>query len=100
MEQIILFTSVFLVFLMVLSLYRTVVGPSTLDRLMGMNAIGAKTTVLILLIGFIFGRVDMFVDIALSYAMLNFITVLTASRYLRARGMRKRDNDLQLEEDS
>jgi multicomponent Na+:H+ antiporter subunit F len=98
MEHVILFASVFLVMLMVLSLYRTVVGPSTLDRLMGMNAIGAKTTVLILLIGFIFGRIDMFVDIALSYAMLNFIAVLTASRYFQARGMRKRDANLHVTE--
>ncbi|KAB1442863.1 monovalent cation/H+ antiporter complex subunit F [Pseudodesulfovibrio senegalensis] len=98
MEHLILFASVFLVMLMMLSLYRTIIGPSTLDRLMGMNAIGAKTTVLILLIGFIFGRIDMFVDIALSYAMLNFIAVLTASRYFQARGMRKRDSNLRVEE--
>lgn len=98
MENIILFASIFLVLLMMLSLYRAVVGPSTLDRLMGMNAIGAKTTVLILLIGFIFDRIDMFVDIALSYAMLNFIAVLTASRYFRARGMRKRDTNLNVTE--
>jgi multicomponent Na+:H+ antiporter subunit F len=98
MEHLILFTSIFLVTLMVLSLYRTIIGPSTLDRLMGLNAIGAKTTVLILLIGFIFGRIEMFVDIALAYAMLNFIAVLTAARYFQARGIRKRDNNLRLKE--
>jgi multicomponent Na+:H+ antiporter subunit F len=30
-------------------------------------------------------RVEMFVDIALAYAMLNFITVLAASRYFQKR---------------
>ncbi|WP_029896783.1 monovalent cation/H+ antiporter complex subunit F [Desulfohalovibrio reitneri] len=88
MEQIILGSSLFLVTLMLLSLYRAVKGPTTLDRLMGMNAIGSKTTVLIIMIGLIFGRVEMFVDIALTYGMLNFIAVLAASRYLHKRGLR------------
>jgi len=35
------------------------------------------------LIGLIYHRVDMFVDIALAYAMLNFIAVLAASRYFQ-----------------
>jgi multicomponent Na+:H+ antiporter subunit F len=88
MELFILSAALFLVVLMLLSLYRAVAGPTTLDRLMGMNAIGSKTTALIVFIGVIFGRVDMFVDIALSYAMLNFITVLAASRYLHKRGIK------------
>ena len=43
--------------------------------------IGTKTTVLLVIIGTIYGRVDMFVDIALAYAMLNFIVTIAASRY-------------------
>lgn len=98
MDNIILFSSVFMVLLMVLSLYRAVAGPSTLDRLMGANAIGSKTTVLILCIGFLFDRIDMFVDIALAYAMLNFIAVLVAARYFHARGVRKRDDNFKVTE--
>ncbi len=71
--------------LMLLSLYRAVLGPTVLDRLVGMNAIGSKTTVLLILIGLIYHRVEMFVDIALAYAMLNFIAVLAASRYFQKR---------------
>ena len=85
MDQIFLYTGLYLSFLMVLSLYRAVVGPTILDRLIGANAIGSKTVVLLILIGFIYGRVDMFVDIALAYAMLNFIAVLAASRYFQKR---------------
>jgi multicomponent Na+:H+ antiporter subunit F len=70
---------------MVISLYRAIVGPTVLDRLIGANAIGSKTVVLLILIGFIYERVDMFVDIALAYAMLNFIAVLAASRYFHKR---------------
>jgi multicomponent Na+:H+ antiporter subunit F len=70
---------------MLISLYRGVFGPTVLDRLIGANAIGSKTVVLLILIGLVYGRVDMFVDIALAYAMLNFIAVLAASRYFQKR---------------
>lgn len=70
---------------MILSLYRAVFGPTVMDRMIGFNAIGSKTTALLILIGFIYHRVDMFVDIALGYALLNFIAVLAASRYFQKR---------------
>jgi len=70
---------------MALSLYRAVFGPTVLDRLIGVNAIGSKTTVMLILIGLIYDRVDMFVDIALAYATLNFIAVLASSRYFQKR---------------
>ncbi|HDZ90264.1 MAG: pH regulation protein F [Deltaproteobacteria bacterium] len=85
MDNFFLFSGLYLSFLMVLSLYRAVIGPTVLDRLIGANAIGSKTTVLLVLIGLMFHRVDMFVDIALAYAMLNFIAVLAASRYFQKR---------------
>jgi multicomponent Na+:H+ antiporter subunit F len=85
MEHVFLYCGIFLSFLMLLSLYRGVFGPTVLDRLIGANAIGSKTVVLLILIGLIYGRVDMFVDIALAYAMLNFIAVLAASRYFQKR---------------
>ncbi|MGQ9859753.1 MAG: monovalent cation/H+ antiporter complex subunit F [Thermodesulfobacteriota bacterium] len=71
--------------LMVLSLYRGIAGPTVLDRLAGVNAIGSKTTVLLVIVGILYKRVDMFVDIALAYALLNFIAVLAASRYFQKR---------------
>jgi multicomponent Na+:H+ antiporter subunit F len=46
---------------------------------------GSKTTTLLILIGLLYQRVDMFVDIALAYAMLNFIAVLAAARYFQKR---------------
>ena len=83
MPDVFLYSGIFLGLLMLLSLYRAVIGPSVLDRLVGVNAIGSKTTTLLVLIGLIYHRVDMFVDIALAYAMLNFIAVLAASRYFQ-----------------
>jgi multicomponent Na+:H+ antiporter subunit F len=71
--------------LMLLSLYRGIFGPTVLDRMIGVNAIGSKTTVLLVLIGLLYHRVDMFIDIALAYALLNFIAVLAAARYFQKR---------------
>ena len=85
MHDIFLYASVFLSGVMAMSLYRAVFGPTVLDRLIGVNAIGSKTTVLLILIGLLYDRVDMFVDIALAYATLNFIAVLAASRYFQKR---------------
>ena len=85
MEHIFLYTSLYLCLLMVVSLYRAIFGPTVLDRLVGVNAIGSKTVVLLLLIGVLYGRIDMFVDIALAYAFLNFVAVLAASRYFHKR---------------
>jgi multicomponent Na+:H+ antiporter subunit F len=85
MSSIFLYTGLFLSLLMAVSLYRAIFGPTVLDRMIGANAIGSKTVVLLILIGFIYERVDMFVDIALAYAMLNFIAVLAASRYFHKR---------------
>ena len=85
MDTYILYSAIVLSLLMAIPLYRAVVGPTVQDRIMGGNAIGTKTTVLLIMIGFIFERVDMFIDIALAYALLNFIAVLAASRYFHKR---------------
>ena len=83
MESFFLYAAVYLSLIMVLSLYRAVFGPTVLDRMIGVNAIGSKTTALLVLIGLIYQRVEMFIDIALAYATLNFIAVLAASRYFQ-----------------
>ncbi|MFO7883331.1 MAG: monovalent cation/H+ antiporter complex subunit F [Desulfobacteraceae bacterium] len=81
MDRFILAAAVVLSLVMTVPLYRAVKGPTILDRIMGVNAIGSKTTVLLIMIGFVYNRVDMFIDIALAYALLNFIAVIAASRY-------------------
>ena len=83
MDQVFLYSALCLSLLMVLSLYRALFGPTVLDRLIGANAIGSKTVVMLILIGLLYERVDMFVDISLAYALLNFIAVLAASRYFQ-----------------
>ncbi|MHC4458523.1 MAG: monovalent cation/H+ antiporter complex subunit F [Planctomycetota bacterium] len=85
MDKVFFYSGIYLSFIMAVSLYRAVFGPTILDRLIGVNAIGSKTTALLVLIGLIYHRVDMFIDIALAYAMLNFIAVLAASRFFQKR---------------
>lgn len=85
MDTVFIITSLLLILFMIVTLYRGIVGPTVLDRLLGVNAIGSKTTNLLILIGLLYHRVDMFVDIALAYAMLNFIAVIAASRYFHKR---------------
>ncbi len=85
MDEFLILIGVGLLILMFLTLYRGIAGPTTIDRLMALNIIGTKTTVLLVIIGTIFHRVDMFVDIAIAYALLNFIATLAAARYFNAR---------------
>jgi multicomponent Na+:H+ antiporter subunit F len=85
MDNIFVGSGLYLALLMLLSLYRSLVGPTVVDRMIGVNAIGSKTAVFLILIGLVYHRVDMFVDIALAYALLNFIAVLAASKYFQKR---------------
>ncbi|MCP3176238.1 monovalent cation/H+ antiporter complex subunit F [Desulfuromonas sp. KJ2020] len=77
--------AIFIIMLMALCLIRVVGGPTVLDRILGGSVIGTKTTVLLLLIGMMYGNVGMFVDIALAYALLNFIATLGATKYFLRR---------------
>jgi multicomponent Na+:H+ antiporter subunit F len=66
-----------------LLLYRIVVGPTVIDRLLAVNVIGTKSIVILIIMGILFDRVAMFIDIALAYGLLNFIASLAAAKYFR-----------------
>lgn len=85
MERIFLVCGLALVLLMALCLIRVVSGPTIFDRILGSNVIGTKTTVLLLIIGVLYDNVSMFVDIAIAYALLNFIATLGAAKYFLRR---------------
>ena len=74
---------VILVVAITIPFYRLVKGPTLFDRLLSIAAIGAKIITLILLFGLHFGRLSMFIDIALGYAILNFIAGLAMAEYFR-----------------
>ncbi len=87
-DTIFLYSAILLLFLMLLSLYRVIGGPTVLDRILGGNIIGTKTTILLLLVGIFYENLGMFVDIAIAYALLNFIATLGATKFF----LRKRDS--------
>lgn len=85
MHSFFLATGIALVVLMILSLLRALIGPTILDRILGGNVIGTKTTVLLLLIGLLYDDLGMFVDISIAYALLNFIATLGATKFFLRR---------------
>ncbi|MEX0769704.1 MAG: monovalent cation/H+ antiporter complex subunit F [Balneolaceae bacterium] len=85
MTQFFLYSTVLLTIIIAVPLVRVVKGPTIYDRLMGANAIATKTIVLICLIGFMYGRIDMFIDITLAYAILGFIGVLAIAKFVSAK---------------
>ena len=74
--------SLVLTVIIFIPLYRIVRGPTIFDRMLGAGAIGTKTMVLILTIGYAYKRPDMFIDIALAYAVLNFIGIIAIAKFL------------------
>ncbi|GMR05398.1 MAG: monovalent cation/H+ antiporter complex subunit F [Thermodesulfobacteriota bacterium] len=64
----------------IMALYRAVAGPRVFDRVLAVNAIGTKTVVLIAVFGYIYGRPH-FLDIALVYAFINFMTTIAFLKY-------------------
>lgn len=68
--------------MMIPVVFRIWVGPTAFDRILGVNVIGTKTAVLLVIIGTVYDRVDMFVDFAIAYALLNFVSAIVVSRYL------------------
>ena len=67
-------------------LYRVLSGPTVFDRMLGLNGISTKVILLLLVIGTANDRVDMFVDIALGYALLNLVGSLAIAKYLEHQG--------------
>ncbi len=73
-----------------LALYRVIKGPVIIDRIVGGNVIGTKTIAVVLLTGYLFDRVELFIDIAFVYALINFVGALALSKYLERKGVEHR----------
>ena len=85
MSSFFLFVLVTLTVLMVVYLYRVVRGPSVFDRVLGLNGISTMAIVLLVVIGTVFDRVEMFVDISTGYALLNLVNALAVAKFLEQR---------------
>jgi multicomponent Na+:H+ antiporter subunit F len=85
-------TTLAILFVMVLALARALLGPTIYDRILAVNLFGTKTVLLIAVLGFLFGRPD-FLDIALVYALINFISVIGVLRYFEYSQPGNRNNE-------
>jgi multicomponent Na+:H+ antiporter subunit F len=86
MTQLFLAIAVALGLTMLLSLYRVLRGPTVFDRLTGLGLIGTKTLALLLVVGFWTERIEIYVDIAMSYGLLSFVGTLALARYFEQKG--------------
>ena len=73
-----------LIITMALALTRAILGPSVYDRVLAVNMLGTKTVLLLAVVAFMMGRPD-FLDLALAYALINFIGVLAVLEFFRNR---------------
>jgi multicomponent Na+:H+ antiporter subunit F len=80
------FITVILAFALIIPFYRVVQGPTLFDRMAGVSVISSKTIVLLALVGVMYGRLSMFVDIVIAYSLLNFVGTLVIAKYLEVRG--------------
>ncbi len=67
---------------MALALVRASLGPTVFDRILALNMFGTKTVLLISVIGFMTERPD-FLDLALLYALMNFIGIVAVMRFTK-----------------
>jgi len=65
---------------MFMAMIRALRGPTVFDRVLAVNMFGTKTVLLICLVGFVVGRPE-FMDVAIVYALMNFIGTLTILKY-------------------
>ena len=73
---------------MALALARALMGPTVYDRVLAVNMFGTKTVLLLAVVAFLYGRPD-FLDLALAYALINFIGVLAVLEFFRSRAARR-----------
>ena len=87
MNAVWVFIMVAVVIIIGLMLLRVFQGPTIYDRMNGLGVIGADTILLLVLFGYMDGRPDMYVDIAISYAILGFICSVIVAKYMGGKGV-------------
>ena len=65
-----------------LTVSRAILGPTVFDRVLGANSIGTGAILLLATVGFLTGRPE-FLDIGITYALLNLIGTLAVLKFFR-----------------
>lgn len=74
-----------LVLIILIMIYRAIIGPSIFDRLNAILVIGADIILLLIVVGFYMDRVGMYVDIAIAYGILSFLILVVLAKYFSER---------------
>lgn len=77
---------------MVLALARALAGPTLYDRILAVNVFGTITVLFIAVYGFLTGRPD-FLDIALLYALINFVGTVAVLKFFEYRDLGRAARD-------
>ena len=88
MNPFLLGIAILIALLTAVCLYRVAVGPTIFDRVIAAGLVGTNGLILLVVIGFIYQRIEMFVDIAIVYALLNFVVAIVLGKYFE-RGSEK-----------
>ena len=75
-------TAFFLLIGMALLLGRLLSGPTLYDRILAVNSFGTKTVLFLAVFSLIIGRSDG-IDIAILYALMNFIATIAVLKFFR-----------------
>jgi len=71
--------------LMLMPLYRVVRGPTLFDRIISVGLMGTNGILVLAVVGFVYDRIDAFIDLAIAYALLNFVGTVAVGKYLEHR---------------
>ncbi len=82
MNDLFLVIAIILAILMLFPLYRVMKGPTIFDRIISAGLIGTNGILVLVVLGFFYERIDMFIDLAIAYALLNFIGTVAISKFL------------------
>lgn len=86
MNTVLVLTALAIFLTMALALTRALKGPSVFDRIVAVNVFGTKTVLIVALITVISGNHDL-IDVAVVYALINFITVVAVLKLSRMRDL-------------
>jgi len=69
-----------ILFAMIMALFSAIIGKTVYDKILAVNIFGTVTVLFIALFGFLSERPD-FLDIALVYALINFISTVAILKF-------------------
>ncbi len=94
MENNLMYVAVTLAILVTLGLVlaRALIGPTVYDRIAAINMFGTKTVLLIAVFAFLTGRLDL-LDIALVYALINFIGTVAVLKLIVCGDFHSHENE-------